>query len=121
MEERKRGQRLFGALLGTLSQRSSTAAQKRRADIDQRQQAKLKLQDEEYGELKRKKRDDIIAERRSRQREAEKEAVCFSDQRRGLYKSELKISLQLATRHKNLLAMARYLKTKTEPVLVSSS
>src|SRR5436189_174697 len=38
-EERKRGQRLFGALLGTLSQSSSSAAQKRRADIEKKQQA----------------------------------------------------------------------------------
>ncbi|KMU85858.1 hypothetical protein CIHG_03387 [Coccidioides immitis H538.4] len=46
-EERKRGQRLFGALLGTLSQSSLTATQKRRADIERKQQAKLKQQDED--------------------------------------------------------------------------
>jgi hypothetical protein len=79
VEERKRGQRLFGALLGTLSQSSSTTAQKRRADIEQRQQTKLKLQDEEYGEVKRKKREDMIAERRSRQRGVEREAVRFPE------------------------------------------
>lgn len=82
VEERKRGQRLFGALLGTLSQSSSTTAQKRRADIEQRQQTKLKLQDEEYGEVKRKKREDMIAERKSRQRGVEREAVRFPELRR---------------------------------------
>jgi hypothetical protein len=37
-EDRKRGQRLFGGLLGTLSQSSSSAAQRRRADIEKKQQ-----------------------------------------------------------------------------------
>ncbi|KAE8134388.1 pinin/SDK/memA/ protein conserved region-domain-containing protein [Aspergillus pseudotamarii] len=96
-EERKRGQRLFGALLGTLSQSSNSAAQKRRADIERRQQDKLKLQDEEYGELKKKRREERIAIRKKEQR---------------LYEEE-----SMRTRHSNLLAMSRFLKTKTEPVL----
>lgn len=74
-EERKRGQRLFGALLGTLSQRSSTAAEKRRADIERKQQVKLKLQDEEYDELKKKKREERVALRKKRQRYYEEESV----------------------------------------------
>ncbi|PGH23757.1 hypothetical protein AJ80_02187 [Polytolypa hystricis UAMH7299] len=96
-EERKRGQRLFGALLGTLSQRSSSAAQKRRADIEKKQQAKLKLQDEEYTELTRKKQEDLLALRRTEQKSYDRE------------------SMEL--RHSNMLALARFLKTKTEPVL----
>ncbi|KAJ5083495.1 hypothetical protein N7456_012922 [Penicillium angulare] len=56
-EDRKRGQRLFGALLGTLSQSSSSAAQKRRADIEKRQQDKLKSQASEYDGLKKKSRE----------------------------------------------------------------
>ena len=61
-EDRKRGQRLFGGLLGTLSQSSTTAAQKRRADIEKRQQDKLKSQADEYDGLKkrRKERRDLI-------------------------------------------------------------
>lgn len=74
-EERKRGQRLFGALLGTLSQRSNTAAQKRRADIERKQQDKLKLQDEEYDELKKKKREERAAIRKKEQRYYEEESV----------------------------------------------
>lgn len=74
-EERKRGQRLFGALLGTLSQSSTSAAQKRRADIERRQQDKLKLQDEEYGELKKKRREERIAIRKKEQRLYEEESV----------------------------------------------
>jgi hypothetical protein len=74
-EERKRGQRLFGALLGTLSQRSSTAAEKRRADIERKQQDKLKLQDEEYDGLKKKKREERVALRKKQQRYYEEESV----------------------------------------------
>ncbi|EAW14545.1 pinin/SDK/memA domain protein [Aspergillus clavatus NRRL 1] len=96
-EERKRGQRLFGALLGTLSQTPSTTAQRRRADIERKQQDKLKLQEEEYGELKKKKREERAAIRKKQQRYYEEES--------------------LRTRHSNLLAMAHFLKTKSEPVL----
>ncbi|PWY87036.1 hypothetical protein BO94DRAFT_65569 [Aspergillus sclerotioniger CBS 115572] len=96
-EERKRGQRLFGALLGTLSQSSTSAAQKRRADIERRQQDKLKLQDEEYGELKKKRREERAVIRKKEQR---------------LYEEE-----SMRTRHSNLVAMAHFLKTRTEPVL----
>jgi hypothetical protein len=72
-EERKRGQRLFGSLLGTLSQSSTSAAQRRRADIERKQQDKLKLQDEEYGELKKKRREERLAVRRKEQKLYEKE------------------------------------------------
>ncbi|KAJ0419835.1 pinin/SDK/memA/ protein conserved region-domain-containing protein [Aspergillus carlsbadensis] len=96
-EERKRGQRLFGSLLGTLSQSSTSAAQRRRADIERKQQDKLKLQDEEYGELKKKRREERLAVRRKEQK---------------LYEKEM-----MDTRHANLLATAHFLKTKTEPVL----
>ncbi|KAL2829153.1 hypothetical protein BDW59DRAFT_142210 [Aspergillus cavernicola] len=96
-EERKRGQRLFGSLLGTLSQSSSSVSQRRRADIERKQQDKLKLQDEEYGELKKKRREERFALRKKEQR---------------LYEKEM-----MHTRHGNLLATAHFLKTKTEPVL----
>ncbi|KAK2803120.1 hypothetical protein FQN51_003864 [Onygenales sp. PD_10] len=96
-EERKRGQRLFGALLGTLSQSSSTAAQKRRADIEKKQQAKLKMQDEEYNELTRKKHEDLLAMRKEEQRIYDKQSMHL--------------------RHSNELAMAHFLKTSAQPVL----
>jgi hypothetical protein len=43
-EERKRGQRLFGGLLNTLSQRTSSAQQKKRLEIEKRQQERARLQ-----------------------------------------------------------------------------
>ena len=75
MEERKRGQRLFGALLGTLSQSSSSAAHKRRVDIEKKQQAKLKLQAEEYDDEKKQKLEALIELRRKEQNIYNKQSV----------------------------------------------
>ncbi|KAF2834400.1 putative nuclear protein SDK3 [Patellaria atrata CBS 101060] len=97
IEERKRGQRLFGALLGTLSQSSSSAAQRRRADIEKKQQEKLKQQAEEHDESKRRKLDDLMAVRRREQKK-------FDEQ-------------SMRIRHSNLLATANFLYTRTEPRL----
>lgn len=76
LEERKRGQRLFGALLDTLSQSSSSTAQKRRTDIEKKQQAKLKLQAEEYDEKKKQRLDALMAIRRTEQKKFDKHSVC---------------------------------------------
>lgn len=75
MEERKRGQRLFGALLGTLSQSSSSTAQKRRTDIEKKQQAKLKVQAEEQDEKKRMKREAIDTVRKGVQKKYDRQSV----------------------------------------------
>ncbi|KAI9713636.1 MAG: hypothetical protein M1812_006608 [Candelaria pacifica] len=97
VEERKRGQRLFGALLGTLSQSSSSNAQKRRTDIERKQQAKLKLQAEEYDEKKKKALDELLVVRR-------KEGRKYDEQ-------------SMRIRHSNMLAMANFLRTDAEPRL----
>lgn len=76
-DERKRGQRLFGGLLGTLSQSSTSAAQKRRADIEKRQQDKLKNQAEEYDGLRSRKKELREAIRRKETPFYEREAVRF--------------------------------------------
>jgi alpha-galactosidase/6-phospho-beta-glucosidase family protein len=77
LEERKRGQRLFGALLGTLSQSSSSSstAQKRRADIEKRQQAKLKLQAEEVSQRQHQQREELTATRRQAQKKYDEQSV----------------------------------------------
>lgn len=77
-EERKRGQRLFGALLGTLSQSSSSTAQKRRADIEKKQQAKLKVQAEEYDEKKKQQLEALNVSRRQEQKKYNKQSVSIS-------------------------------------------
>ena len=75
VEERKRGQRLFGALLGTLSQSSSSTAQKRRSDIEKKQQAKLRLQTEEYDEKKKQQLEALIVVRQREQKKYNTESV----------------------------------------------
>lgn len=75
LEERKRGQRLFGALLGTLSQSSSSTAQKRRTDIEKKQQAKLKLQADEYDEKKKQRLEALVAVRRREQKKFDEQSV----------------------------------------------
>lgn len=75
LEERKRGQRLFGALLGTLSQSSSSTANKRRTDIEKKQQAKLKLQAEEHEEQKKQRLESLMAVRRKEQKKYDKQSV----------------------------------------------
>lgn len=74
-EERKRGQRLFGALLGTLSQSSTTAAQKRRIDIEKKQQAKLKLQAEEFDQKQKERLEELMKVRRREQRKFDEQSV----------------------------------------------
>ena len=78
VEERKRSRRLFGALIGTLSQTStkSTAAQRRRADIEQKQQTKLKLQAEELDQERLKRLEAVMRVRRREQRKFDDQSVC---------------------------------------------
>ncbi|KAL8901112.1 MAG: hypothetical protein Q9207_005364 [Kuettlingeria erythrocarpa] len=75
MEERKRGQRLFGALLGTLSQSSSSTAQKRRTDIERKQQAKLRSQAEEFDEKKKQRLEALMIVRRKEQEKYDKQSL----------------------------------------------
>ena len=75
VEERKRGQRLFGALLGTLSQSSTTTAQRRRADIEKKQLGKLQQRDEELEDEKKRKREQLDTVRRKEQRVWEAQSV----------------------------------------------
>ncbi len=74
-EERKRGQRLFGALLGTLSQSSTTTAQRRRADIEKKQLGKLQQRDEEFEGEKRRKREKLDEIRRKEQNVWDEQSV----------------------------------------------
>ncbi|KAI8942150.1 hypothetical protein NX059_000239 [Plenodomus lindquistii] len=95
--ERGRERRLFGAALGALSQNPSSAAQKRRSEIEQRQQAQRKHEDEESGQRK--------AERIARRREQR-----WREQKRFHLAS-------MRARHDSLRNVAHFLQTETEPRL----
>ncbi|KAJ5894737.1 hypothetical protein N7495_006428 [Penicillium taxi] len=94
-DDRDRSRRLFGGLLGTLSGTSTSASQKRRADIQKRQQEKLKSQVDEF-DKQRKERRNLI--RRAESPFYAREAM--------------------RTRHAQLITSARFIKTYTLPSLL---
>lgn len=75
VEERKRGQRLFGALLGTLSQGKPNTAHKKREEIEKRQQEKLRHQQEEESQRRKERLNDLRAARRLEQKDYDAETV----------------------------------------------
>ncbi|CAG8960678.1 hypothetical protein HYFRA_00013446 [Hymenoscyphus fraxineus] len=96
-EEKKRGQRLFGGLLSTLSQSTSNGQQKRRQEIEKRQQERAKQQKAEDETRRARKRESILATRKVEQ-------IKYDE-------------ASMKTRHSNMLAMAHSLCTTTEPKL----
>ncbi|TAQ85803.1 hypothetical protein B7494_g5870 [Chlorociboria aeruginascens] len=96
-EERKRGQRLFGGLLSTLSQTTPNGQQKRRLEIEKRQQEKAKQQKME-DEVRR-------VEKAAELKDVRKAEQVKFDER----------SMRL--RHSSMRAMAKFLCTKAEPKL----
>ncbi|RQM06389.1 hypothetical protein DH86_00001169, partial [Scytalidium sp. 3C] len=96
-EERKRGQRLFGGLLSTLSQSASNGQQKRRQEIERRQLERAKQQKVEDEGRRAEKLARLNAVRKVEQVKFERESMRI--------------------RHSNMLAMANCLCTKTEPKL----
>lgn len=96
-EEKKRGQRLFGALLGTLSQTSSKPAHRKRDEIEQRQRERARKDTEEREEALRRKREELEKVRRVEQKAWDKESMRI--------------------RHRNMRAVAGFLQTKAEPRL----
>ncbi|KAF1847362.1 uncharacterized protein K460DRAFT_374438 [Cucurbitaria berberidis CBS 394.84] len=95
--ERGRERRLFGAVLGALSQNPTTSAQKRRSEIEKRQLARRQLEAEE-GE----------------QRKAE----CVAGRKVQRWKEQKHFEKDsMRARHENLLSMAHFLQTEAEPHL----
>ncbi|KIW73382.1 hypothetical protein PV04_01509 [Phialophora macrospora] len=113
-QDKSRNRRLFGALLGTLSQSSQPARRSsasgvhkpgtstaivssRREEIESRQRERLKRESHEIAESARLKREELDRERRKEQLQWDEEAM--------------------RVRHRNMRATARFLQTKTEPKL----
>lgn len=74
-EEKKRGQRLFGGLLSTLSQTTSNSQQKKRLEIERRQQAKAQLQRAEDDKRRLEKLDRLNHIRKIEQVKFDEQAV----------------------------------------------
>lgn len=98
-EEKKRSQRLFGSLLGTLSQSAvkTNPAHKKRDEIEARQRERLKREKDEQEAEQRRKKDDLVRRRRCEQ--------------------EAWLQQSIRIKQQNLRIMAGFLKTKSEPVL----
>jgi pinin/SDK/memA/ protein conserved region len=96
-EEKKRGQRLFGRLLGTLSQTSTKPAHKKRDEIEKRQQERVRRDNEEREEERKRKKEELLRVRRAEQKVWDRESEKL--------------------RQRNARAMAGFLRTKTEPRL----
>jgi hypothetical protein len=75
-EERKRGQRLFGGLLSTLSQSTPNGQQKRRLEIEKRQQEKAKQQKAADEGRRAEKLANLKAVRKAEQVKFDEQSVC---------------------------------------------
>jgi len=95
-EEKKRGQRLFGALLGTLSQ-TSKPTHRKRDEVEQRTREKLRKDQEDRKEEVRKRREGVDHARRAEQKRWDDAGVNIV--------------------HGNKRAMAGFLRTNTKPEL----
>jgi len=78
-EERKRGQRLFGGLLSTLSQSTPNGQQKRRLEIEKRQQEKAKQQKAVDEEKRAEKLANLKAIRKAEQIKFDEESVGITE------------------------------------------
>lgn len=74
-DERKRGRRLFGGLLGALSRDPISSKQKRRTDIDRKQAEKLKAHVEEQEKSKRLGREKLDTSKRAERKIWDRQAV----------------------------------------------
>ncbi|EPQ64412.1 hypothetical protein BGT96224_2607, partial [Blumeria graminis f. sp. tritici 96224] len=102
VEEKKRGQRLFGGLLSTLSQSSPNGQQRRRLEIEKRQLERAKI---------RKVQDNV----NKVERIAKLNAARIKEQSK--FKKESANPEKFQIQKSNMLAMANFLCTKTEPKL----
>ena len=76
-EERKRGQRLFGGLLSTLSQTTPNNQHKRRQEIEKRQQERAKQQKAADEGRKAEKLANLKAVRRTEQVKVDAQSVGY--------------------------------------------
>jgi hypothetical protein len=126
-EERRRGKRLFGALLGTIgkfkqdssSARARNSAVKRR-EVEAKLQEKLKQQTNEIDERRKKEDQNVNLRRRMEQRGFDERAVStFLSILNSMVQEDRRlISEQMQIRHNNELAQAHILQTSAQPKLV---
>lgn len=120
-EEKKRGKRLFGGLLNTLSQTTSNSQQKRRQEVEKRQQeraAKQRTEDDNRRSERLAKLDKIrrVEQVRFDEQVVRGHSFCLWKKKPGLLTRDL--GDQMRTRHSSMRSMAHSLQSKSEPKLV---
>jgi len=75
VNEKDRSRRLFGGLLGSLSQKGDSRTAKRRQEIESRRKAELQRQDDEHLEDKQRRLEQLAEKRRRVKKELEAETV----------------------------------------------
>jgi hypothetical protein len=125
-EEKKRGKRLFGALLGTIGkfQKDSSSVRARnsavkRKEVEAKLQEKLKQQDEELDEKRRKEQDDYTLRKRVESRDFEERAVGGPSAMDYTMGGSRLMNKQMQIKNATITAQANMLATTTEPKLVS--
>jgi hypothetical protein len=78
VNEKDRSRRLFGGLLGSLSQKGDSRTTKRRQEIESRRKAELQRQDDEHVEDKQRRLERLADKRRRVKKELEAERVRVS-------------------------------------------
>lgn len=76
-EEKKRGQRLFGGLLSTLSQSTPNGQQKRRQEVEKRQQERAKQQKADDETRRKEKLAQLKTVREAEQIKYDEATVCW--------------------------------------------
>lgn len=119
-EEKKRGKRLFGGLLNTISQTTSNSQQKRRQEVEKRQQeraAKQRTEDDKRRSERLAKLDKI---RRAEQVRFDEQVVRGHSLVWGkkAWVADEGLGDQMRTRHSSMRSMAHSLQSKSEPKLV---
>lgn len=79
MEEKKRGQRLFGGLVSALSRPPSGAQQQKRLEIERRQQEKAQQRRADDEKRRTERLERLKKTREIEQIELDKQAVCYAD------------------------------------------
>jgi hypothetical protein len=109
---------LFGGLLSTLSQTSTSSQQKKRLEVERRQHERAQQRRIEVDKSKAERLAKLTHQRKIEQVKLD-EQVVWNLHYYLNYDMELLISKQMHTRHSNMLAMARHLQTRSEPKIVS--
>jgi hypothetical protein len=121
LEEKKRGQRLFGGLVSTLSRTTSGSQQQKRLEIERRQHEKAQQRRAEDEKRRAERLEQLKRTRQIEQVKLDERVVSprrhFSA-RLSRHPADL---VQMKTRHSTMLAKAHSLQTRCEPKLVSPS